>query len=545
MFKSPLQLLCESINSGDIRGNKRQISNLISDNELICILNRMGAGQFAWHVVHGTWERPMCKVCGGPTKFNAYRRRYAPTCSKVCAYADPDRTGKIESTMEVRYGVSNAAHSSELAEKKRKTLIDRYGANHPSRIPELKLKKKQTMQARWGVDNPSHSPEIQKRKIATNQMKRGVDWAPQDPNVILKMQQTCIDRYGLTHSRYKSKTPQQLAALTNPDIFKNEINDLTIFEAAGKLGVSTKTIYILTAKYDCRDLLNANRTNKSSYELKVRNFLDNLGVYYIPNTKDIISPFEIDIFLPNHNIAIEVGSAFWHSDTYGRDIYYHQDKWKKCKELGLTLFQWFDEDILVNWHLTESRLKRAIGISVPVIGARKVEIGACSFEQEVDFLDEWHAKGHSIDRNVALACFFDGAMIGIMTIKHRKDRAIIERWATDTTKSWPGLFSKTLSHWIKSSGFKGQIETWCDNRLGTGTVYSSSGFIETKLSKPGYWYFKGIGLESRLKYQKHKLKDLFDLTENDLTKTEWQIMKEQGYHRFWDAGHTLWTKQIS
>ena len=54
-----------------------------------------------------------------------------------------------------------------------------------------------------------------------------------------------------------------------------------------------------------------------------------------------------------------------------------------------------------------------------------------------------------------------------------------------------------------------------------------------------------LQLESRLKYQKHKLKKRFNLSDSDLTsKSEWEIMQDNGYDRLWDSGNTRWVKML-
>jgi hypothetical protein len=556
--------------------------------------------------------------------------------------------------MVSRYGVANAAHSHELAEKKRETLLERYGVDHPSQSADIKLKKRETMRARWGVDNPSQSLEIQQKKIKTNRQKRGVDWTPQDPNVraamdetnlarygsrsslsnsevrhrgaktmlekygsihpqqvseirqrtldtnlerygylypsqsskvkarmretnlsrygaaawwsseegktalaqihldkrgvinpaqdpavIDKMRKTTMDRYGVTHVNYIGRDTETTSILTDPVKFRAAVSGLTVPAAATALGVNESTIYRISRDLGCRDLMDLSH---NSYEKKITDLIDQIGVDYIKHDRKLIAPNELDIYIPDHRIAIEVGSIYWHGERFGRRSDYHQKKWKACSSIGVNLFQWFDSDLTDHWHLTSSRLLRALGVPSQVVGARKVCLGFCTSAEEREFLDRWHVKGYTNSRNHAIAARYRDEIVAVMSINSESGSAVIERWATDVTRSWPGLFSRCLTNWIKQQEFRGEISTWSDNRLGDGKVYLSSGFVRQHTSKPGYWYFRGQGLENRKKYQKHKLSKIFNLDPANEAMSESEIMRSQGYDRFWDAGHTLWTK---
>ena len=77
------------------------------------------------------------------------------------------------------------------------------------------------------------------------------------------------------------------------------------------------------------------------------------------------------------------------------------------------------------------------------------------------------------------------------------------------------------------------------------TVYDRLGFKRIGVSSPNYWYWKGkmnnLTLESRVKYQKHKLKNI--LEHFDESKSEVQNMKDNGYNRIFDCGNIVYVKE--
>lgn len=71
------------------------------------------------------------------------------------------------------------------------------------------------------------------------------------------------------------------------------------------------------------------------------------------NDWSMISPYQLDVVIPEHNIAIEFNGNYWHSDKFIEKnhhmtaVEYHQMKELLCKEKGFTLlfvweYDWYD-----------------------------------------------------------------------------------------------------------------------------------------------------------------------------------------------------------
>ena len=105
-----------------------------------------------------------------------------------------------------------------------------------------------------------------------------------------------------------------------------------------------------------------------------------------------------------------------------------------------------------------------------------------------------------------------------------------------------GGASKLMAHFKSIVGTSCKIISYSDRNYSNGDLYRTLGFTHVRTTQAGYRYFKrGHRLESRHKYQKHKLKDFDSYDEN---KTEFQIMDEEGYMRIYDAGHDLWSMNV-
>ena len=67
----------------------------------------------------------------------------------------------------------------------------------------------------------------------------------------------------------------------------------------------------------------------------------------VENDRKIIYPKELDIYIPDYNVAIEYNGTYWHSSLY-KDKNYHYDKSKLCEEKGIRLihiweYEWENE----------------------------------------------------------------------------------------------------------------------------------------------------------------------------------------------------------
>lgn len=98
----------------------------------------------------------------------------------------------------------------------------------------------------------------------------------------------------------------------------------------------------------------------SKGEIKVRNFIESLGIKVSPNDRNqIYNPdtgngFELDIFMPTLNRAIEYNGEYWHKskDMQNRDLL----KQKLCRLKGINLLTIWDKE----WKANSKKCKNKI-----------------------------------------------------------------------------------------------------------------------------------------------------------------------------------------
>jgi hypothetical protein len=87
----------------------------------------------------------------------------------------------------------------------------------------------------------------------------------------------------------------------------------------------------------------SNKINQSKYEKDIIEYIkNNYNINIIEKDRNILNGKELDIYLPEKNLAIEVNGLYYHCDDYkGKN--YHLNKTKICKEKGIKLLQIFDD----------------------------------------------------------------------------------------------------------------------------------------------------------------------------------------------------------
>ena len=106
-----------------------------------------------------------------------------------------------------------------------------------------------------------------------------------------------------------------------------------------------------------------------------------------------------------------------------------------------------------------------------------------------------------------------------------------------------GAAGKLLKHFEQEYKPK-SIVSYADMRWSQGKLYKALGFTFDHSSAPNYWYFKGPMLrESRVKFQKHKLPNILDHFDPNLSEV--QNMVANGYNRIFDCGNMVFIKEYN
>lgn len=512
---------------------------------------------------NGKWKMHCSTKCRGQHNSAVGSEKRKQTCIERFGASTNLKTVenklKSKATLMANYGVEHQMHIAAVKQKIKDTCIDTYGVDNPSKSDIVKQKKVNTSLLHYGVEHPTQSTIVQDSRKEFCLEKYGVDHYSKTNEYKEKFTETCMERFGVDNPRkaesvketikntWKKKYGREIHPaqghisqdtidkLSNKEWLEENKNLSSIF-LADKLGVTYYTVLYAYKK--------AQITRSGSASAGENELVEFIKTIYtgtiILNSRNIIPPKEIDVFLPNLNLAIEFDGIFWHSELRGKDKNYHKNKTQLCKEQGIRLIHVFEDEWACKRDIIKSRLQNILGDSKKIY-ARKCKIVKIDNTACQQFLNANHIQGYSTS-SVQYALEYNDEIVSVITLgKSRYNNNYqweLIRFANKKGHTVVGGASRLFSKFIKDYDPKSVI-SYSDERWNTGNVYLKLGFTQLSTSGPSYRYTKDYAvLESRLKYQKHKLENL--LTNFDKNLSEWENMVNNGYDRIWDCGNSVY-----
>lgn len=474
------------------------------------------------------------------------------------------KVAKVKQTVLERYGVDSVAHIEGAIEKRKQTCLEKYGSIspfgskevqekakltfqskygcHPRSTIEVQDKCKQTCLEKYGVDNVSKSKEV-KDKIA-----EALKIANQNPEVKKKREQTNKEKYGVNYFTQNHLSERTLDILKSKENFLNYLQSLPDIlrnkkHIAADLGVHTTNIGPKLHEWELDTLINYNPLY-SAGQVEIMQILDSWDIKYVANDRQVISPREIDIYIPSKQIGIEFNGNYWHQEeNKGKD--YHLVKSKIAKENNIFIYHTFEYDWRIDSNKSRiiNQLKNLLGLNEYKIFARKCEIKEVSTKEAKIFLEENHLQGND-KALVKLGLYFNNELVAIMTFcKPRFNRKFeweLSRFCCKANTTIVGGASKLFKYFIKNYNPQ-NIISYSDIAHTRGNLYEKLGFKLDHISKPNYVWCKREKFLTRYECQKHKLIQKFP-EYKDLSETE--IMTKLGWFKVYDCGNKVWIYNI-
>ena len=414
-------------------------------------------------------------------------------------------------TIQEKYGVDSISSCDSVKDKKLTTLMLKYGVDNPSKIPGVREKAAQTMLTRYAVDYVSS----QARTVKHNYINSlGIDCTPEQANSIT------IGNLYRPISKELIEAKLGLREMTLDMLKKDYVH---FYPVAHQYGLMKSKAVSTPAKVVCE-------------------WLDEIGVKYQTNNRKIIAPQELDIVIPEHNIAIEVNGYYWHDAFKTGKTNYHAEKTTSASQNGYQLLHFWDFEINERPELVKSIILSKLGHTSKIM-ARKCKIVSVPVDNQKDFFNTNHLSGYASSK-ICYGLLHDNEIIMMMSFsKYRfknTDSWEIIRIASIHNVTVVGGVSKLLSHFINKH-LPTSILSYADRRISNGNVYRRLGFKYIKTTPFGYgYYLPKTGMLSRQSMMKHKLVE----AGYDKSKTESEIVKDIGFHKLCDAGHMLFELKV-
>jgi hypothetical protein len=406
-------------------------------------------------------------------------------------------------------------------------------------------KHRETCQANYGVDNPLQSSIIKQKHRETCQANYGVDNPLQSSIIKQRIKELHIKNHNVPHQSQKHLTLQTIELMNSVNFLSEQHHDnkFTVFKIAEILGVNHSALCAKFNKFNIKIL----RFKQSQGERDICKILTDCNIAFICNARDIIPPLELDIFLPDYNIAIEFNGVYWHSELQGINSKYHLTKTLRCKQLNIRLIHIFDSEWQIHSDIVRSRILSILQKNSTIF-ARKSKIVSVSNSKAIEFFNNTHIQGYT-SAKINLGLEYNNELVAVMSFGKSRFNKHVEweliRYSNKLNYSVVGGAGKLFNNFIKNYDPTSVI-SYSDKRWNTGELYLQLGFKYSHSSSPNYFYFNinyPNTLISRQQFQKHKLKNILEVFDENLS--EWQNMINNNYDRIWDCGNDVFIWKVN
>lgn len=285
----------------------------------------------------------------------------------------------------------------------------------------------------------------------------------------------------------------------------------------------------------------------SRAEIELFEFVKSIAPQSYQSDRKLIGPYELDIVIPEHKLAIEYCGLFFHSSAMKIDRNYHLRKHELCEQIGFRLITIFEDEWVEKTEMVKATLRHFIGVSDRGIGARQAVLKEIDWKTAKPFLEQQHLLGGGSPTAKNVGAFDPaGTLIAVMTFgkpsdeRGRFDAVEMKRFATDK-RNHPGLGSRMFAWALSRYGFD-RVVAFVDRRWFTGSFKTISGFRVDGVTPPTFFWVNTDGRRKRRFITKADLLEIDDFYGSSLTKPE--MMAQLGYHRIWDCGKVrlLWER---
>lgn len=373
-----------------------------------------------------------CPTCKQDFTYNC-EKRVRVYCGPKCAALSPERNKKIKQTTLKKYGVENILLKPEVREKaikesmteeakqkREQTLIEKYGVSNPmflsenvEKVRETQKQKygaygfntekqKQTMLERYGVEVPAKNPEVAE-KIRETQMKNNNGVFAFNTE---KQAETMINLYG------------GKGRLSSPAEMDKQIK--TMLERYGVRTPCENPEFPAKAQEKYGSIFNNNIISKINKNFSAK--LNALGIE--TEFEKFLDGKYFDIFLPQHNILIELNPTITHNSTISftcirkgcmgecdhlaKPNNYHYQKSLLAQKEGLILihkYDWDEDDSIIKL-ITEKTMVKTVKYS-----AHKLIVKKISQKDANIFFNTHHIQGGASKQSYCYGLFDGDTMV--------------------------------------------------------------------------------------------------------------------------------------
>ena len=527
-------------------------------------------GERLYWFYHNLNDYPRCPICNNVVGFTNFRVGYKTYCSRKCMNIDPNKKEKTIQTCIERYGGVAPASSKSVLKKMQDTTMEKYGVDNIQKLDAIKEKTRQTCLERYnGQGNES---DVIKKKYENTCYGRFANNNPMKNKMVIEnYRNNSFEKYGVYHPSQTELIKDKIRVSRrdyemdrNPNILGYTENGYWMYSCTNLNCNKCEEKYFIISPlmYDsrknngteiCTKLLpiGKDNTKNTTIEIFIQSILNDLCEYEC-NNRIIIKPKELDIYIPNKQIAIECNGVYSHSIKHKTQSY-HIQKYNECKSKNIRLISLWEDWVKTKPEIVRSILLNKLGVCNNTIYARKTIIKEIDSRVCNEFLDSNHIQGRSA-ANIRLGLYLGDELISVMTFSkprinmgsnlHKQQWELV-RFCNKLNTRVIGGASKLLKYFIKTYQ-PTSIVSFSMNDISDGNLYKMLGFETDGKITHSYWYIdpKTLKRYHRSSFTKQSIVKKGWRDKIDNSWTEKQVMEEQGYFCIYDSGQLKWVLNI-
>jgi hypothetical protein len=473
-------------------------------------------------------------------------------CKKECLWTDKHLYKKTCGDKEcaiLQINITKSPNQEKIIAKTRNAIKQKYGVDNYSKTDlfkntvlkennfsrqEIKEKIKNTVKQKYNVDNVAKSKIIQEKIIKTNNEKYDVDYKIFDPTIRNKRKRNVF-----LDESYKKTFVDRMLEINKQKFVNNLSEEYELVKYNGKepiellhkkcneiFIVENPTFYSRTKRnFEICTFCNKLQKNYSNGEIEIAEFIKQNYCGIILNNEKI-DGIELDIYLPELNLAIEFNGLYWHSSLF-KNKNYHKNKTDKCEKLGINLIHIWEDD----W---ENKQKIVKSILLNYLNKQKIKIYARNTVVQTiinntvvsDFLENNHLQGYN-SSTICYGLYHDNELVQLISFVYWKNKQQweIQRLCTKLDCQIIGGTEKLWKHFLKENN-PNFIFTYSSRDYFFGSIYEKLGMKFEKITEPSLFYTNGKIRLNRQKFQKKKL------IKNNLDKTKFAELYNSGNKKF-------------
>lgn len=432
----------------------------------------------------------LCLICGNPTKIKCKgRKEYNDCCSVSCGSTLGQRR------MMARTGGVHPASAKEVTEKRRQTCIEKYGVPITLNKPDAVNRRNKRM----------NDPDVKDKIRATLLKNFGVTSPRKNKSINDKAKNTMLREYGVSNSMHvqtlRDKNKQINAENYLADSWTKKLDRCSetlgispLFAVHEYVGTGIEYMWRHECGAEFAQVLHKNgqlprcpKCHPAKYSLPqslIHNFIADLGIAARYNNRAIITPLEIDVWIPELNLGIEVNGIYWHQATNGRTSL--KVKSDLAEAEGVQILHFWDYEILNRFDMVAQIIVARLGLNQTTHGIAEYEIGTVTKQEADAFLAANHLEGPDCTTELHMALWRDGVLAAVAAFHGGE----LRRLCAVPSAPYQDVVDKIIAHAQQIFGDQ-SITVIVNKRISFGQEYVRLG-QRIEDSPPKTYYVSGV-----------------------------------------------------